>query len=155
MYESPFQDAESCEACPDDVRRLLLRFRVVCFQSCEVRWRWNVSHHTVTVEELRRDSVLSGGYSWHAQRQFFPFTCRKRWKWSRHSLIMFGIVVCNQGSVQAPHACTGHCSFWSDLPDIKRQVHIQWLLVWRAGGCDWRGADTICCVSCNERGTGD
>jgi hypothetical protein len=63
MYERAFQDTESCQACPDDVRRLLLRFRVVRFQRCEVRWRWNVSHHNVTLEELRRDSVLLGGSS--------------------------------------------------------------------------------------------
>jgi hypothetical protein len=47
IYERPFQDAESCQACPYDVRRLLLRFRVVRFQRCEVRGRLNVSHHTV------------------------------------------------------------------------------------------------------------
>jgi len=32
IYERPFQDAGSRQACPDDVRRLLLRFRVVRFQ---------------------------------------------------------------------------------------------------------------------------
>lgn len=53
----------------------------------------------------------------------FPFTYRKRWKWSIHSLTMFGILVCNQGDVQATHVCTGHYSSWSDLPDIRREVH--------------------------------
>ena len=52
MYERPFQDAENCQACSDDIRRLLSLFRVGAFQRCEVRWRWSVSHHTVTVEGL-------------------------------------------------------------------------------------------------------
>ena len=78
MYERPFQDAENCQACSDDIRRLLSRFRVGAFQRCEVRWRWSVSHHTVTVEGLEerlpfREDILD-----MRNDSFYPFTYRKR-----------------------------------------------------------------------------